>query len=319
MVITSFCSNCGYLLRGKKTVTGSVIYCTKCKRAMNIQEENLPKTKKDNKESPGSILSDQNFIKTKLKPLLINGRESKPIKSLARQLGISENELHEYFKKMDTDGTLPYGYYDKIERTYVRTHIEEEIDETLLLDLISKSYGFKTFHHHSLASNLLIGRQITSRKVLSSLHQLRKQGKLIGFKKGDLWLWKLPNPDEEREESLIENEAQMDGTSNTLPTESGINDSMDISDKKHFYHKKKSNTYIKSNKQNFKLTNNNLPSRNDESIEKSVDQDKELDNEGTSLADLVRWNNSIKHTDIDDDDDNDFEIVFSEDEDENIK
>ena len=281
---------------------------------MNIQSDNVPKVKKDTKESSATLFSDQIFLKTKLKPLLINGRESKPIKSLARQLGIPENELHEHFKKMDTEGTLPYGYYDKIERIYVRTHIEEEIDETLLLDLINKSYGYKTFHHQSLASNLLTGRQITPRNVLNSLHQLRKQGKIIGFRKGDLWLWKLPNPNEE-EETLTENDtAQMHENEGT---ETEVDDT-GTGSKKGSYYRKKNIVHTHSYKQHSHGAeeDEDVAARTDEMSEKNTGTDKDIENEGTSLADLVRWNNSTHH-DVDEEDDyNDFEIVFSDDDDE---
>ncbi|MFW9929338.1 MAG: hypothetical protein ACFFD1_08105 [Candidatus Thorarchaeota archaeon] len=272
-----------------------------CNRCMD-QDSEFPSQETE------SVHNDPEFIQKKLKPILRSGRETKPIKSIARQLNISETDLHETFKQLDSENGLPYGYYDKIERLFVRTHQEEEIDENLLLDMIKQSYGFKTFHHQGLTGYLRAGRHVPSRKVLSALHQLRKKQKILGFKKGQRWLWRLPNPDEK--------EGKVDKVryTTTHKNESG--------------HKIKNSDFTSSGgfqfaSEELSFSGTSIDNKSHSKIDDDIEgEDSEKDNneeENYSLAELARsvgHNSTVQQVSYDDDDDDDFNIEFEDPEEE---
>lgn len=230
--ISRFCPKCGALRVGRKLSNGGTeIFCARCEKedSLEIEEEEVLEVEDEDKsvkeepsidvlqpesteETESSLIDqyfhDKDFLQKKLKPLLRSGRATKPIRSLSRKLNIPEIDLHELFKLYDNEGKLPYGYYDKIERNFIRTHQEEEIDPDLLLDLIHKSFGSKVFHHQGLTSFIRMGRNISSRRVYMVLHTLRKDKKLIGFKKGSRWLWRLPCEDDSDEDLEVSAEKE---------------------------------------------------------------------------------------------------------------
>jgi hypothetical protein len=289
MTISNFCDSCGALLFGKKITRGSKVFCIRCGEQSTEKEEN--------EESKPII--DQDFIQNKLKPILRQGREIKPVKSLARQLSLTEDELHEGFKELDSANDLPYGYYDKIEKVYVRTHQDEDIDEDLLLEMIIKSYGFKTFHHQGLTGFIRMGRHIPSRKVLTALHQLRKKEKLIGFKKGPRWLWRLPNPVGLSDDSdlSLRNEVSVrqadQGSESSSPMGSGFSfSSADL---------------------NFAESSTEEESPSSKAKERKEAKKEAEEVENFSLAELTRSVSPTTGESGDDlDDDDDFEIIFAD-------
>ena len=275
---------------GKKHVRGTKHYCARCASQSNEKEE-LVNT---------NTLDDQDFIQNKLKPILRQGRELKPIKSLARQLNLTESQLHEGFKKLDLENDLPYGYYDRVEKIYVRTHQDEELDEDLLLEMIIKSYGFKVFHHQGLTGYMRIGRNIPSRKVLNALHQLRKKNKVIGFKKGPRWLWRLPNP-EESDPSYSRNRTTHIAKDNLIS-----NPETDIKAPAGYSFASDDLEFADSPKENKRSS-----SKKDEKDEKTEkEEDEEIDDHNYSLAELTK--SSSPNIGESDDDDDDFEIVFAD-------
>ena len=178
----SFCSTCGNLVQAiRKLDNGKVErFSSKCSKTP---------------ETIQVLAEDKDFF-DKLKSVLRSGRNEKPLKSLARILNKEEAELHEVLKVMDKK-SLPYGYYDKIDKIYVRTHLTEDIPEDLLLDLISKCYDYQIFGAKGLTDYISMGRETTIRKVIQALHEARKKEKVKGLKKGNRWLWRLPKPDED--------------------------------------------------------------------------------------------------------------------------
>ena len=178
----SFCPTCGNLLHPRKNVDGKyVLVCNTC--------STVPDTVKD-------LTTDEAFY-NKLKNVFRSGRAEKQLKTLARTLSIPENQLHDTLKSLDDQGRLPYGYYDKIERMYVRTHLTDEISEDLMVDMIKQSYGYDIFGAKGLSNYISLGKQTSVRKVLQNLHSLRKKGMLRGYKRGINWLWRLPKPEED--------------------------------------------------------------------------------------------------------------------------
>ncbi|OLS24908.1 MAG: hypothetical protein HeimC3_17840 [Candidatus Heimdallarchaeota archaeon LC_3] len=261
---------------GKKNVRGTKYYCARCATQSTEKEE----------ETKSNSLEDQEFIQNKLKPILRQGRELKPIKSLARQLNLTETQLHEGFKKLDLENALPYGYYDRVERVYVRTHQDEELDEDMLLEMIIKSYGFKVFHHQGLTGYMRIGRNIPSRKVLNALHQLRKKDKVIGFKKGPRWLWRLPNS-EESDPSFFQSEDPQIGGGKDITSKDPPNQPTGF-------------TFASDD-----LEFTDSPKEKKDSSSKEEGEEEE---QNYSLAELTKT--TSPNMGESDDDDDDFEIVF---------
>ena len=178
----SFCPTCGNLLHPRKNSEGKyVLICNNCSA--------LPETIVD-------LTTDENFH-NKLKNTFRSGRAEKQLKTLSRTLSIPEGQLHDALKTLDDQGRLPYGYYDKIERLYVRTHLTDEISEDLMVDMIKQSYGYDIFGAKGLSNYISLGKQTSVRKVLQNLHSLRKKGIIRGYKRGINWLWRLPKPGEE--------------------------------------------------------------------------------------------------------------------------
>lgn len=168
--------------------------------------------------------------------------------------------------------------------------------------MIFQSYGYKTFHHQGLTSFIRAGRHIPSRKVLNVLHQLRKKEKVIGFKKGPRWLWRLPHPEGSNEKIAIKGETT--GAQN-LPE--NISDPIQESDS------------IKS--AGFSFSSDELDFSPQETSEekpsnkvKSDLKETEVDTQNYSLAELTKSVTPSTGED-DDDDDDDFEIVFADPED----
>jgi hypothetical protein len=329
----AFCKKCGNLLHARKTTTSSVLFCSHC-GATTSPDLGAPL-------SLNPLFVDQDFRQNKLKPLLRTGRDSKPIRSLARQLNVPETELHELFKQLDTENKLPYGYYDKIERVYCRTHVDEDIDEDLLIDMVKQAYEYKVFHHQGLTAFIRLGRQTTSRKVLNSLHQLRKNKKIIGFKKGSRWLWRLPDPDQP--EGKIAEQIENMAADSALHFENDYNEADTFSADKNPptslqkrlkksrkqptikrsagqtppFHKK---TFIISGIDDEENVEEPETHKSEPEIESELNrsEDDDLENENISLAELAR---SIRRPSDsgsadDDDDDDDFEIIFADDSDE---
>jgi hypothetical protein len=178
----SFCDACGNLLHPRKNAEGKIILsCNSCSSLTEVVK---------------SLTDDEAFF-NKLKNLCRSGRAEKQLKTLARSLSIPETQLHDVLKTFDDQGRLPYGYYDKIERIYVRTHLTDEIPEELVVDMIKQSYGYDIFGAKGLSNYISLGKNTSVRKVLQSLHGLRKKGLLRGYKRGMNWLWRLPRADEE--------------------------------------------------------------------------------------------------------------------------
>lgn len=178
----SFCPTCGNLLHPRKNSDGKyVLMCNNCSA--------LPDTVID-------LTTDEAFY-NKLKNTFRSGRAEKQLKTLARTLSLPEGQLHDTLKSLDDQGRLPYGYYDKIERLYVRTHLTDEISEDLMIDMIKQSYGYDIFGAKGLSNYISLGKQTSVRKVLQNLHSLRKKGLLRGYKRGINWLWRLPKAGEE--------------------------------------------------------------------------------------------------------------------------
>lgn len=166
----------------------------------------------------------------------------------------------------------------------------------MLLEMINKSYGFKVFHHQGLTGYMRIGRNIPSRKVLNALHQLRKKDKVIGFKKGPRWLWRLPNP-EESDPSFSQNGDPQIGRRSITSKDSpeGIPDQP----------------------AGFTFASDDLefadsPKENRKSSSKKDEKEKEEEEEeqNYSLAELTKI--TSPNMGESDDDDDDFEIVFAD-------
>ena len=178
----SFCPKCGTLLHPRKNAEGKfVLVCKTC--------SDTPDTIKD-------LTEDVTFY-NKLRNLCRSGRAEKQLKTLARSLSLPENQLHDTLKALDDQGRLPYGYYDKIERIYVRTHLTDEISDDVMIDMIKQSYGFDIFGAKGLSNYISLGKHTSVRKTLQTLHSLRKKGLLRGHKRGINWLWRLPKAGED--------------------------------------------------------------------------------------------------------------------------
>lgn len=178
----SFCPKCGTLLHPRKNAEGKfVLVCKTC--------SDTPAAVKD-------LAADEAFY-NKLKNLCRSGRAEKQLKTLARSLSLPENQLHDALKALDDEGRLPYGYYDKIERLYVRTHLTDEISDDVMIDMIKQSYGYEIFGAKGLSNYISLGKHTSVRKTLQTLHGLRKKNLLRGHKRGVNWLWRLPKPGEE--------------------------------------------------------------------------------------------------------------------------
>lgn len=177
----SFCETCGNLMQIIRNAETSEIrqFCSKCS---DIPDKVI------------ELINDEPFLE-KLKKNFRIGREEKPLRSLARILNIPEMQLHEVLKELDNKG-LPYGYYDKIEKVYIRTHLTEDISEELLIDMVVQSYGYEIFGAKGLTNYISLGKQTSVRKILQSLHEVRRKGLMRGFKKGNRWLWRHPRPGE---------------------------------------------------------------------------------------------------------------------------
>jgi DNA-binding Lrp family transcriptional regulator len=167
----------------RKSENGKVErYCSKCsEKSVKVIE----------------LVEDTKFLE-RLKNNFRAGRAEKPLRSLSRSLNVSELDLHEILKFLDDKGNLAYGYYDKIEKMYVRTHLTEDIDPELLVDMIYQSYAYDIFGAKGLTNYISLGRQTSVRKVIQSLHELRKKERIRGYKKGARWLWRLPKPEEDK-------------------------------------------------------------------------------------------------------------------------
>lgn len=175
-------------MRPRRTSDGKVVqFCSACS---------------DTPEAVQTLVDDEEFL-LKLKNMVRQGRAEKPLRSLARNLSIPELRLHEVLKGLDDAGNLPYGYYDKIEKLYVRTHLTDDIPPELMIDMIKQSFGWDIFGAKMLANYISLGRYTTTRKVLKSLHGLRKKGLLRGYKRGARWLWRLPKPGEDPQASFF--------------------------------------------------------------------------------------------------------------------
>lgn len=174
----SFCKTCKNLLRPKRNaVSGEVLlHCNVCS---------------DVPDAVQNLIDDPDFL-LKLKNLFRSGRAEKQLKTLSRSLSVPELKLHDTLKTLDDSGQLPYGYYDKIERTYVRTHVADEIPDDLMIDMVKQSYGYDIFGAKGLTNYISLGKNTSVRKVLQSLHSLRKKGLIRGHKRGVNWLWRLP-------------------------------------------------------------------------------------------------------------------------------
>ena len=178
----SFCEKCGTLLHPRKNAEGKlVLVCSSCSET--------PEAVKD-------LTQDEAFY-NKLRNTFRSGRAEKQLKTISRTLSIPENRLHDTLKALDDEGRLPYGYYDKIERLYVRTHLTDEISDELMVDMIKQSYGYDIFGAKGLSNYISLGKHTSVRKVLQNLHGLRKKGIIRGYKRGINWLWRLPKADEE--------------------------------------------------------------------------------------------------------------------------
>ncbi|HKZ40487.1 MAG TPA: hypothetical protein VJ044_05960 [Candidatus Hodarchaeales archaeon] len=278
--MSDFCSKCGNLLQGKRSTAGTaILQCVHCGSEISQQGQITQSTP----------LSDDPEFSQKLKLILRQGREIKPIRSLARQLGLQENNLHEMFKQLDHEAILPFGYYDKIDRTYVRTHSDEELDEGNLLDMIYQSYGYKVFHHGGLTAYIRLGKPTSSRKVLNALHLMRKKNKIKGWKKGVNWLWRLPNPNADPND---EDESPPD---NVLGTEDLTKEDEDKRSKR------KSSPRTKG-------ARGHTATKNSE-----VEEEEEQESENMGLAELARA--AKLSLDSKENDDDEVEIVFSDDDD----
>jgi hypothetical protein len=110
---------------------------------------------------------------------------------------MQEPQIHDILKALDDVGKLPYGYYDKIEKLYVRTHLTDDIPDELMIDMIKQSYGYEIFGAKGLSNYISLGKNTSVRKVLQSLHGLRKKGLLRGYKKNVNWLFRLPTLNED--------------------------------------------------------------------------------------------------------------------------
>ena len=178
----SFCPKCGTLLHPRKNADGKfVLVCKTC--------SDTPTAVKD-------LAEDEVFF-NKLKNICRSGRAEKQLKTLARSLSLPENQLHDALKALDDQGRLPYGYYDKIERLYVRTHLTDEISDDVMIDMIKQSYGYDIFGAKGLSNYISLGKHTSVRKTLQTLHGLRKKNLLRGHKRGVNWLWRLPKPGED--------------------------------------------------------------------------------------------------------------------------
>lgn len=182
MIILAFCKSCGNLLRPKKNSKGVVeVKCDTCS---------------DNTESIASYLVNEQFY-NKLKNIFRSGRAEKQLKTISRTLSMPESEVHEILKALDDEGRLPYGYYDKIERLYVRTHLTDDIPDELMLDMIKQCYGYEIFGAKGLCNYISLGKNTSVRKVLQSLHGLRKKNLIRGYKKNVNWLFRLSQLNED--------------------------------------------------------------------------------------------------------------------------
>ena len=194
----SFCKTCGTLLHPRKNAEGKfVLVCNNCSA------------------TPDAVLDltqDEAFY-NKLKNTFRSGRAEKQLKTISRTLSIPENQLHETLKTLDDEGRLPYGYYDKIERLYVRTHLNDEISDDVMIDMIKQSYGHDVFGAKGLSNYISLGKHTSVRKVLQNLHSLRKKGMIRGYKRGINWLWRLPKVGEDSSTPFFPKKEGTDDTS----------------------------------------------------------------------------------------------------------
>lgn len=199
----TFCPKCGTLLHPRKNAEGKfVLVCKTCS---------------DTPEHVKEITTDEAFY-NKLKNICRSGRAEKQLKTLARSLSIPENQLHDALKSLDDEGKLPYGYYDKIERLYVRTHLTDEISDDVMLDMIKQSYGYDIFGAKGLSNYISLGKHTSIRKTLQALHGLRKKGLLRGHKRGVNWLWRLPKPGEDLSTPFFPKKEQSEDSDNSSST-----------------------------------------------------------------------------------------------------
>ncbi|MHA2104422.1 MAG: hypothetical protein ACW981_13425 [Candidatus Hodarchaeales archaeon] len=168
--------------------------------------------------------------------------------------------------------------------------------------MILQSYGFKTFHHQGLTGFIRAGRQIPSRKVLNVLHQLRKKEKVIGFKKGPRWLWRLPNPEGFDVKGVIGGESG--GQANNSEGVSAPNSETKETDSSGFS--------FSSDELDFSPRDSD--EKKSSKKEESESEEIEVDTQNYSLAELTR-SVSPSTGESDDDDDDDFEIIFADAED----
>lgn len=178
----AFCKTCGNLLRPRRNEDGKIVVnCTTCT---------------DVPETTNKYIDDEKFF-NKLKNLFRSGRAEKQLKTIARSLSLTESQVHDILKALDDQGKLPYGYYDKIERLYVRTHVTDDIPDELMIDMIKQSYGYDIFGAKGLNNYISLGKNTSIRNVLQSLHGLRKKGVIRGYKKNVNWLFRLVQPNED--------------------------------------------------------------------------------------------------------------------------
>ncbi|MFV2015574.1 MAG: hypothetical protein ACC656_09120 [Candidatus Heimdallarchaeota archaeon] len=193
-----FCKSCGNLLRPKRNSDGIVeVKCTTCS---------------ETSETITNFVNDEMFY-NKLKNLFRSGRAEKQLKTIARSLSMPEPQIHDILKALDDKGKLPYGYYDKIERMFVRTHLTDEIPDDLMVDMIKQSYGYDIFGAKGLSNYISLGKNTSIRKVLQSLHGLRKKGILRGYKRNINWLFRLSQLKEEENSPFFPKKSDSERTS----------------------------------------------------------------------------------------------------------